>query len=179
MADYTPIQQNTGNFIPTTNIWDVSQLYEVDVRSPEFKELLVRLYQYVSNIAVALNNKTSSIYLKEEFVNSKQFFGTVDTSQLNLRPNFWIVVDTGAIALGANAPINIGVNFDANTKTTNIYGSASDSGTLKWYPLCFAGAAGNNIELIVSGTAPTVLTITNNSGQTFTSGIVIIEYLKI
>lgn len=168
MADYTPIQQNTGNFIPTTNIWDVSQLYEVDVKSPEFKELLVRLYQYVNNIAVALNNKVSSIYLKEEFVNSKQFFGTVDSSQLNLRPNFWIVIDTGAF--GGAAAVNHGIAFDANTKFTNIYGAATDSINLLAYPL-----PNQNIDVHLTATQ---VIITNTSGVTFTSSLVIIEYLK-
>jgi hypothetical protein len=34
----------SGIFVPTTNVWDVSQIYEIDVTSPQFKELLVRLY---------------------------------------------------------------------------------------------------------------------------------------
>jgi hypothetical protein len=34
-----------GMFIPTTQVWDVSEIYSTEVTSPAFKELLVRLYQ--------------------------------------------------------------------------------------------------------------------------------------
>ena len=42
---------SNGAYVVTTNVWDVSQLYSIDVKSPEFQELLVRLYQNVNNIA--------------------------------------------------------------------------------------------------------------------------------
>jgi hypothetical protein len=42
---------NIGSFVPTSYVWDVARLYEIDVNSDEFKELLVRLYQNLNLIA--------------------------------------------------------------------------------------------------------------------------------
>jgi len=66
--------QNVGSFVPTTNIWDVQRLYEVDIKSPEFKELLVRLYQNVNNIALSLNSRDAGYYDNTEFINGQTFF---------------------------------------------------------------------------------------------------------
>ena len=40
----TPQQNQVGAFVPTSFIWDVARVGEIEVNSPEFKELLVRLY---------------------------------------------------------------------------------------------------------------------------------------
>ena len=44
---YIPDQVNSGSYIGTTQVWDVSQIYDIEVNSPEFKELIVRLYQNI------------------------------------------------------------------------------------------------------------------------------------
>jgi hypothetical protein len=92
MADQ---QQNTGQFIPTTQVWDIGQLYEVDVNSEDFKELLVRLYQNVNRIALALNTKETGYYLQEEFVSSNSYFHPTSNSQDDLRPSFKKAVNIG------------------------------------------------------------------------------------
>ena len=43
--------QQHGAYAPTTFIWDVEQLQHIEVTSPEFKELLVRLYQNLNLMA--------------------------------------------------------------------------------------------------------------------------------
>ena len=67
-----------GAFVPTNLIWDVQQLQSVDVNSPEFKELLVRLYQNINNIALVLNIKDTGMYQLSEFVNGQLFFNGTD-----------------------------------------------------------------------------------------------------
>ena len=52
--------RDPGLYIPTTSVWDVSEIYSTDVTKPEFKELLVRMYQNLNNMAMATNNKDSS-----------------------------------------------------------------------------------------------------------------------
>jgi hypothetical protein len=167
-------QINTGSYVPTTSVWDVSQLYEVDVTSPEFKELLVRLYQNINNIAIVLNTKVTGYYINEQFVSGKVFFNPASNDPLQLRPGFIKTINTGALAAGATA-----INHDiAVTNTFHwmfISGAATDTVTVVGYPIPFAGAAGNNIE--VSVTATQVL-INNNSGVTFTDSQVTLEYCK-
>ncbi len=172
---YIPDQQiNTGSYVPTTNVWDVSRLYEVEVNSPEFKELLVRLYQNVNNIAIALNTKSTGYYINEEFVSGKLFFNPASNDPLLLRPGFIKTINTGALGAGITTT-NHDIAVTNTFKWMFISGAATDTGTLVGYPLPFAGAAGNNIE--VSVTATQVL-INNNSGVTFTDSQVTLEYCK-
>lgn len=175
---YIPDQQiNTGSYIPTTSIWDIGQLYDVEVNSPEFKELLVRLYQNVNNIALALNTKVTGYYIEQEFVSGKLFYNPLadPNDPLQLRPGFIKTINTGALGAGVTA-VNHGITVTATFQWMFISGAATNTGTLVGYPLPFAGAAGNNIE--VSVTATQVL-INNNSGVTFTDSQVTLEYCKL
>jgi hypothetical protein len=172
---YIPGQQiNTGSYVPTTNVWDVARLYEVDINSDEFKELLVRLYQNVNNIALVLNTKSTGYYINEEFVSGKLFFNPESSDPLQLRPGYIMAVNTGALGAGVTA-IDHNIAVTDSFKWMFIYGSATDTVTIVGYPLPFSGAAGNNIE--VSVTATQVL-INNNSGVTFTDSQVTLEYCK-
>jgi hypothetical protein len=175
-GDYLDPQIDTGSFVPTTNIWDVSGIYTIDVNSSEFKELLVRLYQNINNIALVLNTKSTGYYINEQFVSSKLFFNPNAESNdpLQLRPGFIKTINTGALAAGVTA-INHDIPVTNTFKWMFISGAATDTATIVGYPLPFAGVAGNNIE--VSVTATQVL-INNNSGVTFTDSQVTLEYCK-
>ena len=168
---YITNQTNTGSFVPTTNIWDVGTLFDVDVNSPDFKELLVRLYQNVNNIALVLNSKESAFYLTQEFLTSQVYF-TPNSS--DLRPGFRELVNIGPLGAGVTTTAHNLVPTSTWT-FTKIYGAASNTGTLVYYPLPFAGAAGNNIEVTVNATN---VVIDNASGVTFTNAYVIVEYIK-
>lgn len=172
---YIPDQQiNTGSYVPTTNVWDVARLYEVEVNSQEFKELLVRLYQNVNNIAIALNTKSTGYYINEEFVSGKLFFNPASNDPLQLRPGFIMTVNTGALGAGVTA-VNHNIAVTNTFKWMFISGAATNTNTLVGYPITFAGAAGNNIEVTVSATQ---VLINNNSGVTFTDSQVTLEYCK-
>lgn len=167
-------QMYYGSFVPTTNIWDVSRLYEIDINSDEFKELLVRLYQNINNIAVVLNTKSTGYYINQQFVSSKLFFNPAanpnDPSQL--RPGYITTINTGALGAGITA-VNHNIVVTNTFKWMFIYGAATNTGTLVGYPLPFAGATGNNIEVTVTATQ---VVINNNSGVTFTDSQVTLEY---
>jgi len=172
---YIPDQQiNTGSYVPTTNVWDISRLYEVEVGSQEFKELLVRLYQNVNNIAVVLNTKCTGYYINEEFVSGKLFYNPSSNDPLRLRPGFMKTINTGALGAGVTA-VNHGITVTNTFHWMFISGAATNTGTLVGYPITFAGAAGNNIEVRVSATQ---VIIDNASGVTFTDSQVTLEYVK-
>jgi hypothetical protein len=172
---YIPnVASNTGSFVSNTSVWDVSRLYEVDVNSEEFKELLVRLYQNVNNIVLALNDKRTALYLLNEFATSAQYFSTTN-NQLMLRPEYSITFNIGALGAGVTTVAH-GLTIGTTWNFVDIYGAATDNVGHNYYPLPFASASGtNNIELKVNATN---IVITNNSGITFTSCIVTLEYLK-
>jgi hypothetical protein len=172
---FIPSQQiNTGSYVPTTNVWDVARLYDVEVNSPEFKELLVRLYQNVNNIAIVLNSKSTGYYINEEFVSGKSFFNPTSNDPLDLRPGFIMSVNTGALGAGVTT-INHNITVTNMFQWMFISGAATNTGTLVGYPLPFAGATENNIEVSVTATQ---ILINNNSGVTFTNSQVTLEYCK-
>jgi hypothetical protein len=178
MAFFDDQQINTGSYVPTTNVWDVSRLYELEVDSPEFKELLVRLYQNINNISIVLNTKCTGYYVNEQFVSGKLFFNAnpdpLDLS-VQFRPGFLISVNTGALGAGVTA-VNHNIDVTNTFQWMFIYGAATNTGTLVGYPLPFAGAAGNNIEVSVTATQ---VVINNASGVTFTDSQVTLEYCKL
>lgn len=174
MPYITAQQINTGSYIANTALFDLGLLQTVDVTSPEFKELLVRLYQQVNNISLALNTKTSGYYIQEEFVTGNLYYNLTSTDPLKLRPEFRKVVDTGALAAGMNTTAH-GLTIESTWTFNYIIGAATDFGTNNYYPLPFSSAAGNNIELRLDATN---VVIDNNSGVTFASSRVIISYLK-
>lgn len=176
---YIPDQQiNTGQFIPTTSVFDVGRLYQVDVDSQEFKELLVRLYQQVNNIALSSNNKKSGYYILEEFITSAIYFNPTSVpanDPLQLRPEFRKTFNIGPLAAGVTTVAhNLAIT---NTwQFTHIYGAASDNIGFNYYPIPYASPGGAaNIAIRVDATN---IIITNNSGVNFTSCIVTLEYLK-
>lgn len=175
MPPYIPDQTaNTGSFVQTTQVWDVSALYDVEVTSPAFKELLVRLYQQINNMALSLNLKDTGYYITQEFVNGQQYFSTTN-NQNTLRSVFRLVVDTGALAAGVNTVAH-GLTIGTTWSFTRIYGVATDIAGGNFCALPWASAGGaNNIELAV-GNANIV--ITNNSGFTFAKSYVVLEYIK-
>lgn len=167
--------KNAGLYVQSTAVWDVARLQEVDVQSPEFKELLVRLYQNVNSIVIALNLKDSAYYVNQEFVTGQLFFNSVDQTQLGLRAVFRKVINIGALGAGVTT-IAHGLAITNTWKFTRIYGVASDTVGFNYYPLPWASAAGaTNIELKVNLNN---VVITNNSGINFTDCYTVLEFVK-
>jgi len=177
MADGT----TTGLFIPTTQVWDIGQLYDTKVTDPAFKELLVRLYQYIGTIATTVNLKESAYYDKTEFACGQQFFpDSTNTSTSQGSPRYRqvyrYVVDFGALPNTATKNVAHGLAVNAGWIFTRIYGAASDPAG-NYIPLPFASStAANNIELKVDGTNVVVITGANRTA--FTKTFVILEYIK-
>jgi hypothetical protein len=165
---------DTGSFIPTTNVWDVSQIYNIEVGSPEFRELLVRLHQNVNNIALVLNTKDSAFYLTQEFNTGQIYFNPVDPSPLQLRPGYRIVINIGALGGGVTS-VNHNLSITSTWTFVKISGAATRAVPFLSYPLPFASAANTNIEVTVTATQ---VVINNTTAVTFTSAYIVLEYLK-
>jgi hypothetical protein len=170
------LQENTGSFVQTTQIWDIGQLYEVDVNSEEFKELLVRLHQQINNIAVVLNTKKTAYYLQQTFNNSSQWYNPSSADPNMLRPGYTKVISVGALGAGVtNTAHGITIGAGSTIKFTYIGGAATDSVGLNFYPLPYAGGGAADIQVRVDATN---VIITNNSGIVFTSAEIVLEYLE-
>lgn len=174
----------SGAFVPTTNIWDVQALYDTDVNTPAFKELLVRLYQNVNNIANVLNLKDTGYYLNQEFVNGQLYFpdptlNSSTSANAEFRQVWRFVINFGALPDFTGSPtksVPHGLTINSGVTFTRIYATASDTTGFNYIPIPYASASGaDNIQLDVNAT-DVVITVASDKSA-FNVCYVILEYL--
>lgn len=176
---------NFGLTVPTTNVWDVNEIQQVDVNSPQFKELLIRLYQNLNLISTVLNLKDSAYYDTNEFVTGQSYFpnpalNSNSTTVATYRPTYRLVVNFGALpnnTFSPNTQGKHGLTINSGFTFTRIYGVASDTTGLKYIPIPYASASGtDNIQLDVNATNVVITTASNRTN--FNVCYVILEFLK-
>jgi hypothetical protein len=172
-----------GAFIPTTNIWDTSELQGLDVTKPEFIELLVRMYQNLNRMSEVINIKDSGFYYRQEFVNGQVFFPnpnadpTTELSQSSRQDFRMTVYWTTALPSATSVSIPHNIPWTPTTTATRIYGASTNLTTMKSIPLPYASAPGDNVELQVNATN-VVITTDSASWIGYTVTYIVIEYLK-
>lgn len=166
-----------GSLIPTTNIWDVSQVYDLKGESDQMKELLVRLYQNLNLMANVVNSKETGFYFNQEVMTSAVYSSPSSNQQSALRSEFAKTILGGTLAPGPAAPVPHGLTINTQFKLVDIYGAASDSVNKLYYPFCFAQVDGTaNLNAYISGAN---VLIDNGTGVTFDSYILVIKFLKV
>src|SRR5690348_17636908 len=101
--------------LPTTNVWDPSQIYETEGIDEPMQELLVRMYQNLNQMSLAINERDVGYYIVQEFVNGQQFFANpTDTDQTNYRPDFRIAVNFGALPAAGSKSVAHGIGPSAS-----------------------------------------------------------------
>ena len=179
MAVTTTAQAAPGVFVPTTNIWgDIHLIQSIDVQSDDFKELLVRLYQNVNNICLALNLKDSGYYVQQEFVTSQLFFAAANANQTDdLRPVFRMVVNFGALPNAGTTSVAHGINISSPYTFTRIYGASSNTDSTSFLPLPYSSPTLNkNIEVNIDDTNINITTAIDYSD--YINTYIILEYIK-
>ncbi len=173
-------QTSNGVFVPTTNIWEIQQLEQADVQSDDFKRLLVRLYQNINTICLALNVKESAYYDQQEFLNSQLFFPNPVTptgQRPTYRQAFRMVVNFGALPNAGTTSVAHGITIGSTYTFTRIYGTATNSTATSFLPLPYASTTLNeNIEINIDDTNINITTGIDYSDYTTT--YVIFEYIK-
>jgi hypothetical protein len=170
---------NIGLFVPTTNVWEVPAFNEID---PNLRELFVRLYQNINNIAIILNLKDSAVYNTQEFVNGQTFFpnpilSSVSTTNAKLRQVYRLVINFGALPNAATKSVPHNLIINSSWTFTRIYGCATNPNT-EFIPLPYVSTTAliDGIELWVDTTNVNVKTGANYSAYTTT--YIVLEYLK-
>ena len=178
-----PLPKTGGAFVPNTFIWDVQQIQGVDLNSPEFKELLVRLYQNLSLMCNVLNIKDSGKYTTMEFINGQRFFpNPANTSASVAAPAERQVLRkvinyTTALPNTGTATIPHGITCTTNTTFTRIYATGSDTTGFNYIPIPYASPTlANNIEIKLDNTNVYIITGSNRSN--FNQTYIILEYLQ-
>ena len=171
-----------GLYVPSTYIWDIQQLQSLDVNSQEFKELLVRLYQNINSITIALNLKDSAYYDTNEFINGQSWFPdpTLTSSSSTtptFRPDYRQVVNFGALPNTATKSVAHNVAVNSAYTLTRMYAAATDPVALSLIPIPYASnEAGQSIELNADATNVNITTGSNRTS--YTRCVVIMEYMK-
>lgn len=177
--------QNKGYFLPTTQAWDVTELYQTDINSPKFKELIVRMSQNLGLMAQQVNQKTSGVYDTQEFASGDTFFpnpsySSAGTTFASFRPVFRKVINmlpTGNLPNTGTLTVAHGLTLPSNFIGIKLTGAATNSTGTSMIPLPYSSpTAANNIELKLDAT--NVYIITGNDRTTYTRCYVVIEFLK-
>jgi hypothetical protein len=152
----------------------------MDVTKPEFKELLIRLFQDLNRMALSVNTKDAGIYDTSQFVNGQMWFPNPNplspsSQSSNFRQDYRTMVNMGALLNTADNHKAHGITCDANTSFTRIYGVATNPTALTYLPLPYVDVNGNNIELYADGTQVHVITMDDKTA--YTTCYVVLEYL--
>jgi len=178
---------SSGVYIPTTQVWDVTEIHEIDVTKPEFKELLVRMYQNLNSMSMAIGTKESSFYSTLETVKGQAFnprIADTDTTISNpeSRQVFNKVVNFGALPNTATKSVAHDITTNVGFSFTRIYGCATkpdaNPANFRAIPIPYVdpGVLANGILLNVDGTNVNITTAADYSAYTVT--YVILEYIK-
>jgi hypothetical protein len=179
MAGSTNFLSDIGSFIATTNIWDVSELYSTDINSDRFKELLVRLYQNVNNMALNLNIKETGYYPLYEFMTGQLYFpnNSQNGQTPTYRQTYRMVVNFGALPNAGAKSVVHNIQVDQGFTATHIYGAATNTAATKMIPLPYSSPTLDlNIQVDVGTTIITITTGIDYSD--FINTYMVIEYLK-
>ena len=180
------IQMNSnqkGAFIPMSQVWDVSDVYNVNGMSEDLRELLVRMYQNLNTMAMVINKKDIGLYPTEEFVCGRMYYPkpglTSSSSQTpKLRQVTRKVINWNNPLPNATTGTKAhGITFDANTVPTNLYATSYDPSAKKTISLPWVADTGDNISLWLDATNVNIKTFTTNRSN-FTVTNIVIEYLK-
>lgn len=170
--------ENLGAFVPTTFVWDVGEIKDIDINSQKFKDLLVRLYQNLNLMQLNLNVKDSAYYDTNEFVNGHSFppsstAGSSSTQAINRRQVFRKMIDFGALPNTATKNVAHEIDITTGYTFTRIYGCASDTTNLLYTPIPNA-----NTDIRITVNATNVVITTSANYSSYDTTYIVLEYLK-
>lgn len=173
--------QNVGSFVPTSFSWEIGEIQQLDI-DPQLKSLVIRLYQNLNLMALALNTKDSALYVEQEFLNGQQYFPnpslTSSTAQTpTMRQVFRKVINFGTLPNTATTSVAHGITITSGFSLTRLYGAATNTARTSFIPLPFASPTdADNIQLDMDATN---INITTGKDQTaYTTCYVVIELIK-
>ncbi len=173
-------QRDIGAFLPTTAVFDTTQLNSKYITPADLQEAFVLQYQNYNNIANILNVKDTGYYLTTEINTSQKWFqpNTVSPGGALTRNAYRVVIDFGALPNAATKSVshNIEGLTAGSFSWTFIGGYATDPAAMG-LPIPYASAIDNqNIEL--NADAANVNITTSIDYSAYTICYVVLEYLK-
>jgi hypothetical protein len=171
-----PEQDNTGLFLPTTNIWDVIPEDAEYVTIDMFKELLLRLSQNMANTSNAVDLKDTGYYALTEFVNGQSFFpdpalnSTTAQSPVQ-RQVYRKVINFGALPNTATKSVAHGLTITNAWSLTRMYATASNPTAITYFPIPTTG-----VTITVDAANVNITTTSNLTA--YTTVYCVLEFIK-
>jgi len=174
----------TSALVPTTYIWDTAQVESINLKDEvQLRELLVRLYQNLNRMQLALNGKDDGTFtlFSQLITGQSWFFNPALTYASSTTPQtrtaYRTVINFGTLPNAGTKSVAHGIVCTPTTTFTKIYGAASDTSGNNYIPLPYASPTlVNNIELNADGTNVNVITGVDRTN--FTICYIILEYMQ-
>ncbi len=181
MSNENQAYQRAGLFVGTTNVWEIENNENID---PNLKLLLVRLYQNINDITLALNLKEGGYYVKQPFVTGAKFFpNPLDptTGTASYRQISRVVIDFGALPAAGAKTVPHNLTVGAKWTLVRVTGASTNPTAVfparRFIPIPYVGiVAADNLELSANDTNITITTGGTNYSA-FTQTYVIMEYI--
>jgi hypothetical protein len=168
--------QITTPLLPTTSLFDLTSLRDIDVKSEEFKEFIVRLYQEVNKHAIFINQKDHGIYSIEQYGSCKQYFPAVSPGNFRgiartALPFTFVGFSPGTVTVPHN------IVFNADTRVTLLQSEANNPAGQLSLPIPYVdvtGAGAGNIQISMDNTNVYIVTAIDYTA--YTDNFIVIEY---
>ena len=154
-------------YVPNTFIWETGTIDKIDPNTPQFKELLVRLYQNLNLMCFSLNLKDTGYYILEPVQSSQQWFTPNNNSEFRFAIRK--TIDLGALGAGVTNVAH-GLTIASSWKFTQIVGAASDTLGNNYYPIPSA-----TLTVYVDATN---VVINNTTGVNFNFAYIVLNWLE-
>lgn len=173
---FIPKPVKTGVALPTTYVWELSIINSLKI-DDTFKDLLVRLYQNISEMNDAINDKANGDYDVQLATTNKLLFSSNPANAAALRPGVGRAVVFPALPNAGTISQPHGITCTTTTQFFIINGAASkQAAAFSYLPLPFASSVdvAHNIQVDVDATN---VNITSGSNYSAYSGIIILELI--
>lgn len=169
--------------IATTAILDADVLGQVDVTSPEFKELLVRLGYFINDMVHALNKKETGYYPLQEYACSNRIFPnpaftSASSNSQQDRPVFRTTLNFGVLGNAVTKSVPHNITVTSGLVWTRIAAVATDTTGLTGLPIPYVDptALANGIGINVDATNVNITTGSNRTNYNIC--LVVLEYTQ-
>ena len=163
-------QNNLGMYVENTFVWEIDLLQDIDVSSPAFKELLVRLYQNLNKVVLALNKKDSGLYPYREFQTGKIY---------NLdQPIYRMTVACGTLPNNTTLVVPHGIVVENSLFWIYIGGAATDQVALTGIPLPYTETSVSTAAINVAVDNTNIYITTTSDYSAYTISQIMLEFVK-
>lgn len=177
-------QSEPGMFLETTSLLDVKSIYQMDLKSEEFKQFLVDLRRTIENMTYAINVKDTGYYPLKEFVCGKALFPNPLLNSSTPQSPVWRQVFRKYYLWPSNLPnigaqtIPHGINITDEFTFVTVLGCANQTVPHRYVniPYVSADPIPNVIELFADGTNINIRT--NFDATAYNVTYVCLEFIK-